>query len=1280
MKLKIFFSWQVTTNIEYNKKFIRSCIDKSVEELKNIPVLSNVEFEIQEGTAGLPGSVGVASKITDERIPNCDIFIADISVVNHINKFKKFIRFITGDKYKPFQNNNVFYEYGVAYESIGVEKIIGVLNNAYGSPNDNSDNIPFDIRHLRFPIEYKYSSKNHNIEKVRNDLVVKLTQSITETAIFALQNQKEKYKPLSVWNDWEMYTNTNQKYYENDIITGIKNQILEAIKKPNESIRLIGLSGLGKTRILFELFRVNNTEESIDLNSRVLYLNCNHYSNIDYHTIFTNLTKEKENRIVILDNCIPETHRQLLQFVNNENNLISLITIDSNPEEIEQNKINGVNYILIKKEDLTSVVSQILTDDFSNLKDDEIEKIKEFSQGIPLMAVLIGESIKKGEKFIGKLDDKDLLDKLLGDKGTNERYRTILKSCSIFSYFGIEDELSSQLDFIATDKNITSLTGENQVIINEFRETCSHFLKREIFERKGRLIGLRPLPLAMSLTQEWLDPCTPERLYNIITSISNLDEPHRNHLTDAMAEQMKNLGYNENAVLIIEKIVGSGSPFDNAEVLNTEMGSRFFRSFVEVNPIAVSKNLTRNLTNKTKDDILNIKNGRRNLVWVLEKLCFDKRTFIESAKILCSFSISENETWSNNATGQFLHLFKIFLAGTEANLKQRWEIIEWALNKDNQEYYSLAINAMKSGLDYGHFSRMSGSENQGSKKLIDYQPNWDEIREYWTNIILKLTLIIKSDNDNYSELASLTIANSIRSMFNAGFGHVMIPFIEEISIFKKNDWDKGLKELKSAKKYEKGKLSKDLLERVDNIINTLTKTDFKTRYLSISDSYYLDNDEIYSYDKMIESVIKLADEFIFERISWESHFQIFYTNNQVNSYQFGKRIYELINDSPKKVDEFIELSIRTLSDLKKEERNVAILGGVILESNDDVKNRFYNFLSQDNHLNYLLFYFISNDTNGKKYFNLLYNLVDKDLSYLENFKQFTYSNSLRNCDEEDLIMFSKKLFSYGEDGYVILFEIYFNLGYDNEELKLSLIPIFKECIYNLGAIIQKRNIDYKWSQTICSILASTEESEFAKFVNNTIIESITWQNTYHLDNYIQSIYEVLIKIHFDAIWYDLSKAIIGNDEEYSKFYGLKHILKSNIGGIGRSIGILFDGDLNIIFKWCKENEPLAPTRLAELVPIFGDNNNNYSEWHPISKKLIDEFGNNIEVLRHLSSNMGTYSWTGSVVPLLEAKKELFKSIENHNINLVAEWASQYLAVADEQIRQEKNRDEERYYR
>lgn len=60
---------------------------------------------------------------------------------------------------------------------------------------------------------------------------------------------------------------------------------------------------------------------------------------------------------------------------------------------------------------------------------------------------------------------------------------------------------------------------------------------------------------------EWLDTCTSDRMLQVIVDISNLEDPHRKHLINSLAEQMKYLNYNEKAVEIVDKIVGTGKPF-----------------------------------------------------------------------------------------------------------------------------------------------------------------------------------------------------------------------------------------------------------------------------------------------------------------------------------------------------------------------------------------------------------------------------------------------------------------------------------------------------------------------------------------------------------------------------------------------------------------------------------------------------------------------------------------------------------------------------------------------
>jgi hypothetical protein len=1273
MKLKIFYSWQ-SADTKHNKNFISGCIKDAVKKIKQIPDFKKIEIEVTDAIRDEVGQVAVADTIIQKVIPNCDIFIADLTGL----KINRLARWLFKTKTAP--NPNVMAEYGVALNSLGKQRIISVINTSFnGSPKDadNSEIIPFDLRHDRFPTEYNYSSQNEAQKaEIKIKLVNGLVNALKPTIQNVLETQKSKYRPFVAWKEWNELTNNPQsdKFISNEKIQEVQNSILTA-SKTTSVIRLLGLSGLGKTRILLETFRPKeNDNDSLITSNRILYVNCNDYPNqINFSEIISKIKNEKKDAILIVDNCDISTHKLILRNLKG----LSLITIDSNPEE--NSNTEGTNYIVIYKNELSDIVTQLVDNNFQNIGEGNIERIKDFSQGIPLMAVLLGESVKNGEQFVGKLNDKDLLDKLLGAKGKEEKHRTILKSCSIFNYFGFYDELSTQTEFIAKNTNITSLNGDENVKVNDFYETCNYYLKREIFEKRGRYIGMRPFPLAMSLAQEWLDPLTPQRLIAVINEISGLQEPDRTSLSKAFAEQMKYLGYNDKAVEIVEKIVGPTSPFNDAEVLNTELGSRLFRSFVEVNPIAVSQNFKRQFFNKSTEELLKIEAGRRNIVWTLEKLCFDKRTFSDSAKVLLQFAVAENETWANNATSQFLHLFNIHLSGTEADLGERWKIIEWLLNKGDKAYYDFAIRAMKIGLNFGHASRMGGAEQQGSRRLVDNNPTWKEIDEYWRNILNKLLEIIKSKNE-YSDLASEAIANSTRTMFHIGMGKLILPYLKEISEFKKNDWDSGLKGLKFARKYEKQYIPEKQLEEINNLVELLTKTDFSSKYLTLSSSYHLDNDETYSSEKVIEEINKLADEFIANNISWEETFPSFYKNQQVFSYHFGKRLSELLKDEKTKINRYIDYSLEVISQIPQEERNLTVLGGFIANSSKEIKKEFYSRLFQSFEFSSQLFYFLSIDKSGKEYFDLLFQLIDNKVYDVNSFYAFTFSNALTQLTFEELNSFSEKLFTYGDEGYAVVFDLFADLSYSDEAKKKLLTPIYKKCILKLGFNRKfKRQLDdYKWTETISFIISDKKEVEFAKFINKSFIDSITWGNSYHLDNNIQRVYEILLKVHFNSIWPDLSDALLSSEEEYIKFYGLKHILGSHIGGVGRSVGVLFDGDIDSIFSWCADNLPLAPSRLAELTPIFDNNNTDYAKWHPVALRLIDEYGDIKEVLSNLSSNMGTYSWTGSVVPFLESKKELFKQLTNHKSESVREWATSHIGYLDKDIEAEKNRDAEHF--
>src|SRR5690349_11799286 len=142
--IKIFYSWQSWTPRVRNQEFIEESLSQAIKQIKQATGLPIV---IDSDTRGLPGIPAIAESIF-KKIEDCDIFFADITPV-----LEDPTRVSEKDKHKT-PNPNVILELGYAIRCLGWERIILVMNKAYGEP----DELPFDFRHRRWPIAYKLES------------------------------------------------------------------------------------------------------------------------------------------------------------------------------------------------------------------------------------------------------------------------------------------------------------------------------------------------------------------------------------------------------------------------------------------------------------------------------------------------------------------------------------------------------------------------------------------------------------------------------------------------------------------------------------------------------------------------------------------------------------------------------------------------------------------------------------------------------------------------------------------------------------------------------------------------------------------------------------------------------------------------------------------------------------------------------------------------------------------------------------------------------------------
>jgi hypothetical protein len=152
----IFYSWQSDSPSSVNRSFIEEALKQAIDNLKSdatvVPVVRESIIELDKDTQGVPGSPPIADTIL-RKIEKCTAFVADLTLVGEsLPALASRVEF----RKRLFPNPNVLIEYGYALRCHGHDNIIAVLNTAFGE--SHTDNLPFDLRHLRWPIKYHLSS------------------------------------------------------------------------------------------------------------------------------------------------------------------------------------------------------------------------------------------------------------------------------------------------------------------------------------------------------------------------------------------------------------------------------------------------------------------------------------------------------------------------------------------------------------------------------------------------------------------------------------------------------------------------------------------------------------------------------------------------------------------------------------------------------------------------------------------------------------------------------------------------------------------------------------------------------------------------------------------------------------------------------------------------------------------------------------------------------------------------------------------------------------------
>lgn len=110
-------------------------------------------------------------------------------------------------------------------------------------------------------------------------------------------------------------------------IEGAIEPMRELVRSTSKAIRVTGLSGVGKTRIVQSLFDENIGENALD-RTIAIYVDTGAGPDPSAHAMLERLVAENRRAIMVLDNCPSDLHTALAAKVAAAESQVSLITVE----------------------------------------------------------------------------------------------------------------------------------------------------------------------------------------------------------------------------------------------------------------------------------------------------------------------------------------------------------------------------------------------------------------------------------------------------------------------------------------------------------------------------------------------------------------------------------------------------------------------------------------------------------------------------------------------------------------------------------------------------------------------------------------------------------------------------------------------------------------------------------------------------------------------------------------------------------------------------------------
>ena len=528
-----------------------------------------------------------------------------------------------------------------------------------------------------------------------------------------------------------------------DISQGIE-QIRKLLLDTEKALRIIGLSGVGKTRIVQALF-----EESVGVDalpeSLAIYADLGEASDPSPRDVIERLIAENQRAFLILDNCPGSLHDSLARLVAGDPN-IKLISIEY---DIREDRQESTDVVRIDAEG-TDIAEKLVLRRFLKLGHLSARRIAVLSGGNCQLAILLADAVKDEESLSG-FSNEQLFDRLFFQRRTTDANLLVEAEVLALVY---SFSMSRNEDGVDELGELARISGIDRHALYRAAQELS---RRQLIQKRGPWRAVLPHAVANRLGARAIENIDTDE---ILEALEHLPSPR---LLKSFGRRLGFLHNHDVARRIVESWMAPGGRLHNIGALD----SNGLELLANVAPVAPEKVLRAIETASFAGwhSPFSMNPNADVAARLLASIAYDADLFERCVGVLAKLALlgnRENTTISN----RLFSLFALRFSGTEASAENRERLMRQFLTSANEDKQELGIEMLESAL-HGRPLHLLDSHDFGARvRSYGYFPSTAEERDEWFLRFIGLTKeIATSDNIDLSEKARDILARALSNLW-----------------------------------------------------------------------------------------------------------------------------------------------------------------------------------------------------------------------------------------------------------------------------------------------------------------------------------------------------------------------------------------------------------------------------------------------------------------------------------------------------------------------------------